>query len=331
MAFTSVSNSTSKTLPAAPEPPKKRKNREWTGASIALLIGVAGLCFGRLGFLWIRFDIFSQFAMQFIFLALAAILGMALPRFKGLFAIVGFIILICLYGLLPHLLKDGAEGALQDGEKRLRVAQFNAHSINPNHTEIIAMVRALNPDVMTIVEFVPSSKPVLDGLKTDYPYQATCWEVAACSFAIISKTPLDNINGKGTWEGAPFLRASLGAEFGNLNVLAVHTTRFPFAVAQFKQVNALAKYLETVPGNLLVMGDFNATPFSRVIQNFTQSLGLTRQTQLPSWPSQFDLPQLAIDHIFTGPGIRALGQETIGDNAGSDHYPVAITLAVPAK
>ena len=79
------------------------------------------------------------------------------------------------------------------------------------------------------------------------------------------------------------------------------------------------------------MGDFNATPFSRVIQSFTQNVGLTRQTLLPSWPAQLDLPQLAIDHIFTSAGIRALGQETIGDNAGSDHYPVALTLAVPGK
>ncbi len=331
MAFTSVSSSSSKTVPPAIEPPKKRKNRDWTGANILLLIGVAGLCLGRLGFLWIRFDVFSQFAMQFVFLAMAAVLGLAVPRFKGLFAIVSFIVLICAYGLWPHFAKSGAEGLATEGEKRLRVAQFNAHSNNPNHDQIIAMVKALNPDVMTIVEFVPSSKPVLEGLKADYPYQATCWEISACNFAILSKSPLENITGKGTWEGAPFLQASLGAEFGNLNVVAVHTTRFPFAVAQFKQVNALAKYLEAVPGQLLVMGDFNATPFSRVLQTFTSSLSLVRQTNLPSWPSQLSLPQLAIDHIFTSVGIRALGQETIGENAGSDHFPVAITLAIPAK
>lgn len=331
MAFTSVSRSASNTVPPATEPPKKRISRDWTGASILLSIGVVGLCLGRLGFLWIRFDVFSQFAMQFLLLAMAAVLGLAVPRFKGLFGIVSFIVLICAYGLWPHFIKPDYEGPLADGEKRLRVAQFNAHSNNPNHNQIIAMVKALNPDVMTIVEFVPSSKPVLEGLKADYPYQATCWEVVACNFAIISKTPLDSVVGKGTWEGAPFLQASLGADFGNLNVVAVHTTRFPFAVAQFKQVNALAKYLETMPGRLLVMGDFNATPFSRVVQTFTSSLGLTRQTTLPSWPSQLDLPQLAIDHIFTGAGIRALGQENIGDSAGSDHFPVAITLAISAK
>jgi endonuclease/exonuclease/phosphatase (EEP) superfamily protein YafD len=182
-----------------------------------------------------------------------------------------------------------------------------------------------------LVEFDGSDKPVLDGLKNDYPYQQSCWEVIACDFAIISKIPLTNPSAKGRWEGPGFIEANLGPEFGNLTVVGTHTTRFPNAVAQFKQVNALAKYLETVPGHLLVMGDFNATPFSRIVQSFANSLELTRQTSLPSWPSTFGFPQLAIDHIFTSSGLRPLDQERIGDNAGSDHYPVSITLAVPTK
>jgi endonuclease/exonuclease/phosphatase (EEP) superfamily protein YafD len=318
-------------MPIAPEPPKKRKNRDWSSATLALLVGCIGLGLGRLGHLWIRFDVFSQFAIQFLLLAVAAALGMFSPRFKGLVGSILFVLFICMYGLWPQITHGGTESALAEGEKRLRVAQFNIHGGNVHVDQMIATVKALNPDVMTLVEFDASNKPVLEGLKNDYPFQHTCWELPACDFTIISKTPLINRTERVHWEGSGFIQANLGPEFGNLTVVGVHTTRFPDAVKQFAQVNALAKYLETVPGKMLVMGDFNATPFSRVIQNFANSLELTRQTSLPSWPSKFGFPQLAIDHIFTSAGIRAIDNERIGDSAGSDHYPVAITLAVPTK
>ena len=53
------------------------------------------------------------------------------------------------------------------------------------------------------------------------------------------------------------------------------------------------------------MGDFNATPFSRILGVLQDSANLTRLTNLPSWPSQLGLPQIAIDHIFVSPGITA--------------------------
>ncbi len=296
-----------------------------------MLFGAGGLLVGRLGHLWIRFDVFSQFSIQFLLLAVAAVLGLASPRYKGLVTSVFFVGFICLYGVWSHVGTSGTEAAMLPGEKRLRVAQFNSFAYNRNVVRIAAMVRDLNPDVMTFVEFVPDNQPVLDALKTDYPYQVTCWDMPACDFAIISKTPIDAVKGNGYWEGANFIQASLGADYGNLTVVGVHTSRFPYANAQFHQVSVLAQYLETVPGRLLVMGDFNATPFSRVTQSFAASLGLTRQTTMPSWPSTYGFPQLAIDHIFTSKGIRALDRERVGDNAGSDHYPVSITLAVPAK
>ncbi len=79
-----------------------------------------------------------------------------------------------------------------------------------------------------------------------------------------------------------------------------------------------------------MMGDFNATPYSRIIHEVEQRSGFTRLTSLPSWPSHAMLPQLAIDHIFVAPGITALETEQIGEPAGSDHYPVTVRIAVPA-
>jgi len=79
------------------------------------------------------------------------------------------------------------------------------------------------------------------------------------------------------------------------------------------------------------MGDFNATPFSRILGVLQDSANLMRLTNLPTWPSQAGLPQIAIDHIFVSPGIRQLEAGQIGEPAGSDHYPVTVRIAVPAS
>jgi len=95
-------------------------------------------------------------------------------------------------------------------------------------------------------------------------------------------------------------------------------------------VSEIARLIERTGGPRLVMGDFNATPFSRTLQVLQDSANLTRLTNLPSWPSQVGLPQVAIDHIFVSPGIRQIEAERIGEPAGSDHYPVTVRIAVPS-
>jgi endonuclease/exonuclease/phosphatase (EEP) superfamily protein YafD len=318
--------------PGEDETRQKRKvrHRDWSGATLALLIGLAGLVLGRLGTLWIRFDVFSQFALQFALLCAAGALGLFMPRFKGLITAVLFVGLVALYGLWPYLVTSGPELPLQQGEKRLRVMQFNVHGGALNTDQALANIKALDPDVMSLVELDEHNKPLLEALKTQWPNQATCWEISGCETAIISKLPLSAPKSQAYWEGPNYTMAALGSDYGNLRLVATHTTRFPFARAQFIQVKALARLLEG-GGPLIVMGDFNATPFSRITDGFAASLGLQRQTSMPSWPANRFTPQLAIDHIFTSAGIRVLDREVAGQASGSDHLPVALTLAMPVR
>ena len=316
--------------PGEAEPRQKRKvkHRDWSGATLALLIGLGGLVLGRLGTLWIRFDVFSQFAMQFALLCAAGAIGLFMPRFKGVITGVLFAGLVALYGLWPYLATSGVELPLQQGEKRLRVMQFNVHGGAVSVDEALATITAIGPDVVSLVEIDEHNKPLLEVLKTRWPYQATCWEISGCETAVISKLPLSAQQSQAYWEGPNYTLATLGSDYGNLRLVATHTTRFPFARAQLIQVKALARLLEG-GGALIVMGDFNATPFSRITDGFSASLGLQRQTSMPSWPANRFTPQLAIDHIFTSAGIRALDHEIAGQPSGSDHLPIALTLAVP--
>jgi endonuclease/exonuclease/phosphatase (EEP) superfamily protein YafD len=312
----------------------RRKHRDWSGAMVGAAIGLAGLFGARLGQLWIGFDIFAQFWIQFFFLAFASFLGMASPRYKTLVAAVVLAMLVAGYSIWPYYVSGPNSTKLKPlaaQERALRVASFNSWGNNKDLAAIEREVLRLDPDVMVLVEFNDTKIAVLSKLLQKFPYQQHCLQIEYCDFAIVSKTPLSDFKVKYEWAGPAFVSAKLGAEFGNLHIYGVHTNRFPHQRSQLKQINAFIKYMESESGPYVLLGDFNATPFSRITQTLADGLGLERLTSLPTWSATYGFPQLAIDHIFISKGIRALDDEKIGEYAGSDHLPIAITLGVPTK
>ena len=125
--------------------------------------------------------------------------------------------------------------------------------------------------------------------------------------------------------------ARLGPEVGSTALVALHTSRFPDLAQQSVELVNLAGVLEHTAGPKIVAGDFNATPTSRILSDFEQRLGLERSTSLPSWPGNWGLPLLAIDHFFIGGGVSSLGPERLGPASGSDHFPITQTFAVPGQ
>jgi endonuclease/exonuclease/phosphatase (EEP) superfamily protein YafD len=96
------------------------------------------------------------------------------------------------------------------------------------------------------------------------------------------------------------------------------------------QVEALAARVVEMPQPRIVMGDFNATPYSRVLRRFAEVTGMTLITNLPTWPAQgLELPQLSIDHMFIDPKLKIAEPAIAGLYAGSDHLPIAAKILVP--
>jgi endonuclease/exonuclease/phosphatase (EEP) superfamily protein YafD len=313
--------------------PKRKSLRIWHGATTAVVIGIAGLIAGRLGLLWVGFDVFSQFSLQFIFLSLAAMIGMVAPRYKALVTAIFFTSFVAAYSAWPHMVSatPATLGVLKPTERQLKVASFNTLVNNQNYAGLVGSIKTMNADVVVLVETDYYKAEVLRALEPIYQYQYECGTITNCEMAILSKYPMTDVDFQGLWVGPGYMSAKLGSEFGSVTIFGTHTTRFPHSAAQFQQINALVKRVEEVAGRIILVGDFNATPFSRITQTVVAGAGLIRQTNLPTWPATYGAPQLAIDHIFTSPDIRSLSREQIGDNAGSDHFPVMMTLAVPAN
>ncbi|MGB8315459.1 MAG: endonuclease/exonuclease/phosphatase family protein, partial [Aestuariivirga sp.] len=273
---------------AAPEaevaPRKKTRPRGYLGCILGLSLGLAGLAAARLGHLWVAFDIFSQFTPQFMFLVVAFSIGLFMPHGKVLAALVLLVGMVASYSMWPYYVSSNPSilSTVKEGERELRVASFNTWLLNDRIDEIKTEITRIDADVIVLIELGPNKRVIFDQLNAQYPFQAKCSDTTHCNFGILSKYPLTKIGDRMIWEGPPYIRATLGPEFGNLSIYGVHTTRFPHSRAQFEQVRALASELDAVMGHYLVMGDFNSTPYSRVIQTLATQANLQRLTNLPT-------------------------------------------------
>jgi endonuclease/exonuclease/phosphatase (EEP) superfamily protein YafD len=296
-----------------------------------VLLGLLGLAMSRAGQLWIGFDVFSQFTLHFAVITAAFTVGMLLPRARLFTALLLMLAGVVAIGAWPHIASRSPHvlAAAETGERALSVASFNTLWGNNDAASVRAEIERLDADIVTLIEMSPSKKRIMAELKPRYPYQADCFDVDYCQLVILSRVPIAGSTARGRWDGPPYLLARLGPQGGGLSVMAVHTTRFPHWRVQFRQAMEVAKVVEKLAGPKLVMGDFNATPFSRVIHVIETGANLRRVTFLPSWPATAGLPQIAIDHIFISPGVRLLEAARIGEAAGSDHYPVTARIAVP--
>ncbi len=274
---------------------------------------------------WLGFDVFSQFTVHFVVIALAGIFGLRLRRRGWLLAaglvMAGFVGI----GLFARL--HTVPPPTQKVAGQLRVVMFNTWLRNADVAAMAREVRELAPDFIGMAEFGANKKEMPDMLSDILPYRADCLDKPHCHLAFLSRWPVEKMHAASLWEGPPYLHATVRTPAGRVEVFVVHTLRFPWVRSQFLQVRALARLVRRQKNPVIVLGDFNATPFSAVIREFERATGLRRYSWLPSWPAwAFGLPQLAIDHVFSSSDFEPVRGPYLGGNAGSDHYPVVMEL-----
>lgn len=302
---------------------------------VGLVVSALGFLAGYCAWLWIPFDVFNHLTVHFLILGASCIVGLFLRRFSfstalclALLGSVG----IGVYGRYgtsaPTDLITSPAHILP-----LKVMTFNAFYGTDNWEEMAEEIERQDPDVVSIVEFSPTDRKLSASLKARWPHQVICAEYPACDFAFFSKIPIEEWSKPSDVPSggrlSPFFKVQLAGAYKGLVLVGVHTSRAPYFRIQKEQLSLLKEYVNSIEGEKIVMGDFNATPFSRVNKEFVQLTHLKRITNLPSWPSVLNLPQLSIDHIFISEGIEVLSAPYLGSRAGSDHYPVLTILGIP--
>jgi endonuclease/exonuclease/phosphatase (EEP) superfamily protein YafD len=236
----------------------------------------------------------------------------------------------------------------------LKVVALNLWYRNVDPKETLAYLAHSDADVIGLVEATPRLKDALLPLKILYPYSIDC--VArdpSCEIMLLSKHPLENAYA-GPIDGRyPYIaEAALNLGGRRITVVMTHLS-WPFLLPEKPALSAteltpalpefpdiprltqsvqaanLARHVNNLPGDLVLMGDFNSASWSAMQQAFRAETGLENHGYLlPSWPTwAWPILRLPIDHVFVR-GQPRVTKINLGPNVGSDHLPVEAEIAI---
>jgi endonuclease/exonuclease/phosphatase (EEP) superfamily protein YafD len=250
---------------------------------------------------------------------------------------------------------DGAGGAAaQPGVAPIKIISFNLWYANTDPAATLTYLAHSDADVIGLVEATPQLKNALAPLKVLYPYGVDCiGRDPSCEIMLLSKHPLRNASA-GKIDGAyPYIAEAELAWGGRAVTIAITHLSWPFLVTGQPELNAtvlappapelpdvprlvqslqaanLARHVNGLPQDLVLMGDFNNASWSAVQQAFRTATGLdNRGHYLPSWPTfAWPIFRLPIDQVFVRGGAR-VAKMHLGPSVGSDHLPIEAEIGV---
>jgi endonuclease/exonuclease/phosphatase (EEP) superfamily protein YafD len=321
-----------------------------------LVLGVIGLGVAALMPLfhpfWPLASVAEHFAFQILLGAvLLAILAVVLHCWRWLVPILA-VALIQIWIIHPYWPASVAPKSAAAGERHLKVVSLNVWYRGDSYQAVRDYLAASGADVIGLAEVTPRWKAELAPLREIYPYGVDCiGSDQRCEQMLLSRHPFTR-SGAGRIDGQlPVLawgelalpgQATLAVAVTHLvwpllpadtPVPAGHPTAFLPAgdlprLAQAEQALQLIAGLAQLPDDLVLMGDFNAAPWSRIQQDLRTTTGLENEFAAPSWPAWGPWPiRLPIDHILAR-GRARIHAFAAGPEIGSDHLPVEAVVSL---
>lgn len=268
------------------------------------------------------FDALSQFRLQFTVLLAVGLFILLVMRSWRIVGVTALTFAAGIVAMSPAI--SFAKLSTPQG-RGFTLLQFNTLYKNPTPEAIIAQIRAVNADAVTLQEIAPRTSVIMESLKAEYPSQRYC---SYNSTAVISRWPAV-ADGCGPRSGFAWLRLNVDGKM--VTVASIHLS-WPWPFPQAKNVATLEPVFRALPQPLIIAGDFNSAPWTHTLAEVTrmtsttlaQGLRLTLKLDaigLPPWPF------LPIDHILLPEGAAA--EVRMGDPAGSDHLPLIARITLP--
>lgn len=319
---------------------------------VALLIGVTAIpaILALFGFVVPIFDILNHLQLL-LFLGTVIVLILALvvraPAPLMALAAVGFLASAWIFvpewsaSLMPR------PALPTDGRPVLKVMTHNIFGLNTDMPRAAQAIFTEDPDILALQEYFPEQSPLDALIKSRYPYVVRCEGGKRANIALYAKIPFDEeMTAKDCPPDAGQQRtAHIVARFTlpDGTQFSVLTTHFdwPFPIErQQAELKTIEDAIGKVNGPLLVVGDFNSTPWSYAMKGFQAATGLHRDTRaLLTYPLMFTVPSrisrngllgfvpfLPLDQVFDR-GISVHELHT-GPQTGSDHLPVVFSFSV---
>ncbi|TWT37245.1 Endonuclease/Exonuclease/phosphatase family protein [Posidoniimonas corsicana] len=305
---------------------------------LARVVALAGLfsilltaCGQLLGRLWWPLELPCHFTAYYAAALLIATPLFLLPgphrrRRLGVAAAVALVLNVWL--LSPYLLPAGVPSRDQ---LTVRVMTLNVLTSNQRHDDVLRLVEQVDPDVLALIEVDRSWMADLAPLFAKFPTAKTLPRSDNFGVALFSKLPTESLEVIELANSeVPSIRATLLFEGQPITVLATHPLP-PIGAENARLRNdhlaAIAEWSLSTPGEQVVVGDLNVTPWSPYFRSLLNASRLndsaTGRWLRTTWRVGRNLIGIPIDHALHTDGLKVVDRQ-IGPDVGSDHRAVIV-------
>ena len=279
------------------------------------------------------FVLFEHFRFQYLWIGVFVASVCAALRMRSWFDAVLIATLLNACHVLPDLSRDTPP--LPTGTP-LRVLLLNVHTSSSAFAEVATLIADTNPDLIGLVEVDERWLTALQPALAAWPNRIEQPRADNFGVALYSRAPL---TGQAEQLGSllPTVLATVDVGGGAVDVVLTHPIPPVSAGAyamQRSQLSAIAGRIGASTAPVIVMGDLNATPWSRPVRDFVSTTGLCDTRAgfglQGSFPAASVLLRIPIDHVLVTCSLGVRSRE-VGRDVGSDHLPIVIDLVVPRR
>ena len=297
-----------------------------------LTLGLLGTWIGCLGrFHWFL-ALFDHFRVQG---SIACFFALVILLFRRSWRLAGFALVSLSVNLWP-LIKTNSPlpaGVVADDGPSLKIVCFNALFSNEQLTDIQNYLVKQDADVIVLLEFSPDLEAALHSTARSHPHGIRRPDPSPWGIGVYSRIPVREVSSH-TFadEEPPSIDGLLDFHGRSVRLIATHPwppTGTRSSRYMTHQLSAIADFVNLHSDTpAIVMGDFNATPWSPSMAILLGRSELDFRTPKAVWRPTWQvgsLLSLPIDHALCTPPLFFEKRE-IGPDLGSDHRPQELTV-----
>ena len=276
-------------------------------------------------------ELFSHFRLQYLVASLLLLIVFAAKRRATYSVLLAVALAINAAYVLPFY----SDNAAATGDTELKFLYANVQAKNQDHERLIDLINSERPDVILLQEVSAHWLEALQTLNAGYPFSYSEAREDNFGIAMWSRLPLASATHVDSPPlGYPTIIASARVGGTDLMLIGTHPMiplgRDNFA-ARNAQLRSVAEIVAQASGEVLLLGDLNASVWGRHYRRFEGNTGLRNARRgygvLPTWPTFMPVAMIPIDHALVSSGIGIADIRT-GSRIGSDHLPLIVTVVL---
>jgi endonuclease/exonuclease/phosphatase (EEP) superfamily protein YafD len=303
-------------------------------AIVATAIGCAGVVATYLVALMPMWPcvLVEHFRVQLVAGGVIVVSCTAALRMRGYFDVAVVAMLLHVLALAPDGCHAGREPPTEG--VAVRVLVLNVHTEGSSFDEVARLIEDVQPDIVGLVEVDDRWLTGLAPALARFHWRLEKPRNDNFGVALYTRSPLvASIEGLGI--ALPSVVGTVDLGVVKLSIILIHPLPPMSAVAltaQGDELDAVANRARGMPDPVVVMGDFNATPWSRPYRRLLARSGLCDSRAgfgvQATFPASSAVLRIPIDHLLASCSV-GVSERRVERDVGSDHLPIVVELVLP--